>query len=361
MRRADVLIAGAGPAGAAAAIGLARRGLRPLLLERAREPRDIVCGGFLGPDALALLAGLGLDPQALGARPIDRLRLAAGGRQTDFALPFRAAGLSRLTLDAALRDAALAAGAGLERGITVRALTADSARLADGARIEARATLLATGKHDLRGLARHAVADEEAMVGLRLDLAPTPALTRALEGRIELMLVRRGHAGLLLLEDGRANLCLSIAAARLAEAGSVERLLDRLGEETPLLGLRLGQAARGPAQAVAGMPYGWVAKPVADTPWRLGDQAATIPSLAGDGVAIALASGVSAAAHLAAGGDGQTYQQAFARQAGRPVAIAAHLRQLAEKPHFALPMLRIAARFPAVVRWLAIHTRIEGY
>ena len=56
----DVVIAGAGPAGAIAATVLARAGARVLVLDRARFPRDKLCGDTLNPGALAILARLGL-------------------------------------------------------------------------------------------------------------------------------------------------------------------------------------------------------------------------------------------------------------------------------------------------------------
>ena len=77
----EVAVLGAGPAGCAAAIALARAGRAVLLLERCAAPREVVCGEFLGPDAAAALAALGLDPTALGAVPLRRLRgRMAGGR-----------------------------------------------------------------------------------------------------------------------------------------------------------------------------------------------------------------------------------------------------------------------------------------
>src|ERR1700716_1297159 len=56
----DVLIAGAGPAGAVAATVLARGGARVLLLDRARFPRDKLCGDTMNPGTVAMLRRLGL-------------------------------------------------------------------------------------------------------------------------------------------------------------------------------------------------------------------------------------------------------------------------------------------------------------
>jgi len=107
---AEIAVVGAGPAGCAAAIALARGGRRVLLLERTAEARESVCGEFLGPDAAAALARLGLDLAALGGAPLRRLRVAARGRDAAVALPFPAWGLPRRRLDGALREAAVAAG-----------------------------------------------------------------------------------------------------------------------------------------------------------------------------------------------------------------------------------------------------------
>ena len=129
MRRTPLLIAGGGPSGAAAAIVLARGGARPVLVDRGTGPRDLVCGGFLGWDALAALERLGIDPAALGGRPIRRLRLVAAGRSVEAALPHAAAGLSRRTLDAALLEAAKTAGAELLMGRVIRGVDDRTVRL----------------------------------------------------------------------------------------------------------------------------------------------------------------------------------------------------------------------------------------
>ena len=62
----DVVVAGAGPAGCIAAIVLARGGARVLLLDRARFPRDKLCGDTLNPGALAVLRRLALPVAEAG-------------------------------------------------------------------------------------------------------------------------------------------------------------------------------------------------------------------------------------------------------------------------------------------------------
>ena len=59
----------------------------PVLIERSPGERDLVCGGFLGWDAIAALRRLGLDPAHLGAVPIGRLRLVSGRRIVEADLP----------------------------------------------------------------------------------------------------------------------------------------------------------------------------------------------------------------------------------------------------------------------------------
>src|SRR5206468_652096 len=55
----DAVVVGAGPAGAATALHLARAGARVILLDRARFPRDKPCSEYLSPETTRLLARLG--------------------------------------------------------------------------------------------------------------------------------------------------------------------------------------------------------------------------------------------------------------------------------------------------------------
>ena len=356
MRRTPALIVGGGPAGAAAAITLARSGLRPLLVERGGKDR-IVCGGFLGWDALPALAGLGLDPAALGARPISTVRILAGTRRVQTGLPGPAAGLSRARLDEALLALAQEAGAEVLRA-TVRRIEGGRAVLADDTNIEADTVFVATGKHALRGAERSNVG-ADAYVGLRATI-PRPA---DLDHVIELHLFREGYAGLLVQEDGSANLCLSVSAARFrAAGGSAPKLAEALQREAPMLARLMGEAGSA-WSAIAGIPYGWRAHDSESGRFRVGDQAGVIASLVGDGIAMALASGIGAAeAFLAGGANAAPYfQHALARRNRAPIGIAELVRKGAERPGFARAALPILARMPAVIRIAANATRVASH
>jgi flavin-dependent dehydrogenase len=359
VRRTAALIVGGGPAGSAAAIALARAGIEAELIERTEGPHDIVCGGFLGWDALAALARLGLDPAALGARSIRRLRLVTAKRSLEVALPRVAAGLSRRTLDEALLGAAEAAGAKVRRGRAVRAadLAARRIRLDDEEEVAGDALVLATGKHELRGAARP-VDISTRPLGLRTALAPSAELARALDGMIELHLYDGGYAGLLMQEDGSANLCLSASRDRLKEAGGIEALAERLGEELPALAARLAQGEVVGWSAVSGVPYGWRASGTAEGVYRIGDQAAVIASLAGDGIAIALESGAAAARAIAGGKSAAEFQRDWARRARRPVGLAEVLRHSAEHKAARDAMMGLLGWFPALAPLAAKLTRI---
>lgn len=360
MRRKAQLIVGGGPAGSAAAIVLARSGANPLLLERQRETGDALCGGFLSWHSLRTLERLGLEPEKLRGATVDHVRLFTPRGEARARLPAAAIGISRQAMDSALLRLAEAAGAEVERGVAVREADGRTVRLADGSVIEADALLLATGKHDLRGLARPR-AEADPALGLRVRLGPAAGLTRLAAGAIELHLFDRGYAGLVLHEDGSANLCLAVRKSRLNESGGPERLIEAIGCELPALGERLAWWDRsGAIDAVASVPYGWRAKGTEPGLFRLGDQAGVIPSLAGEGMGIALASGIAAAEALLRGGPeaAPAFQRDLARRTGRPIRTAQAILASAERPR-AAPLLAGAVRLaPGLATLVARLTRI---
>lgn len=326
---------------------LARGGVSPVLIDRDADVGDALCGGFMSWRTVAALRDLGLDPEGLGAHRVERLALFAGETRAEAALPEPAWGLSRRALDSALRERAVAAGARLE---------IDRARHAapgaiEGERREWRsdAIFLATGKHDVRGQGRPRAVGDPAL-GLRLRIPARPELSEMLAHRIELHFFDGGYAGVVLHEDGSANVCLALRKSRLAAAGGDPRaLLDRLAERHPAFGDRMAHAAPGlPIDTVGAVPYGWIARDTAPGLYRLGDQAAVIPSLAGEGMGIALASGRAAAEACLAGRSAPEYQRAFVRRARRPVAVAGLVWKLAERPMAGKVLTKLGGAAPGL-------------
>ena len=122
-RGGDVVIAGAGPAGALAAGLLARAGARVTLVDRSRFPRPKLCGDTLNPGAVALLRRH-LDLAGLEARatPISGMLLSGPGPvviRGEYGGGTHGLGVTREVLDAWLVEQAVASGATLVEGAAV--------------------------------------------------------------------------------------------------------------------------------------------------------------------------------------------------------------------------------------------------
>ncbi|HVC62638.1 MAG TPA: FAD-dependent monooxygenase [Acetobacteraceae bacterium] len=360
------LIIGGGPAGAAAAALIAATGHPVTLVERNASPTDKLCGDFLSGAAIAALHALGLDPLTLGAVPVRTIRLVHRRTAAETALPFAALGLSRRSLDEALLRLAARRGATILRDQAVRGLervpSGFIARTATAGLLAAGTVFLATGKHDLRNLARP--ARPNGLLGLKMYYDIAPDQRAALHGCIELLLVRGGYAGLQLVEHGRAVLCMLLPAARYRAAGSRwDPMLDSLAAEAPLLARRLAGATPCLERplAIAGIPYGHLHRAVRHAPpglFRLGDQACVVPSFAGDGIAIALQSAMAATSVWLRGGSAAGYHASFARQARAPMRFASLIHFACRTPALQ-PVVAVACRaWPGTLRFAASLTRV---
>jgi geranylgeranyl reductase family protein len=217
----DVLIAGAGPAGAVAATVLARAGARVLVLDRASFPRDKLCGDTVNPGALAVLERLGLERATSGALRLDGMIVTGepGVRVVGRYDQVCGRAITRRDLDAALVAAAGAAGARVEPGVLVEGPLIETAGVApavaglvirgkDGRslRIAAPIVIAADGRYSrvaraLR-LSRSARRPRRWAIGAYFE--EVGALTSFGE-----MHVRRGHyLGVAPMPGGLANACV---------------------------------------------------------------------------------------------------------------------------------------------------------
>jgi geranylgeranyl reductase family protein len=125
-RRADVVVVGAGPAGSSAAWHLASAGLEVVVLEKARFPREKVCGDGLTPRGVKALRDMGVDTSAAAGWVRHRgLRVFGGGQVVEVDWPRLESwpdyGLirARRDLDPMLAAHAEAAGARVHTEVTV--------------------------------------------------------------------------------------------------------------------------------------------------------------------------------------------------------------------------------------------------
>jgi len=359
--QAEVLIAGGGLAGAAVATLVAQQGRTVEIIEKSATAHDTVCGEFLSREAVLYLEQLGIDLHVLGAVPIRGMRLFASRLIAECALPFAAMSLTRRVLDEALLTRAASAGANVLRGQRVETLVREgsgwTARLSDGLYRCAAHAFLATGKQDVHGHAR-ARGVQNNLVAFKMYFRLTPAQMAELNGHVELILFPGGYAGLQPVEDGVANLCLLVTSKKLRQcAGDWTRVLAAMQGASEHLAQRLqgAEALLGKPLALSAIPYGMLRAHAEDGLWRLGDQAAVIPSFSGDGMSIALHSAHLAAAMYLGGRTAEEFQQHLQREIRPSIAFATTLSRIMIACPAAAQMVRL---WPPLLRQIASQTRV---
>ena len=387
MTRDDVLIVGAGPAGATAAILLAAAGARVRLLDKAVFPREKLCGEFVSPEALPVLARTGALPHLAGRsagaeRTSEVVFTTPSGQLLRLPVPGTgssrasgALGISRREMDAALVARAAALGADVVEGFEVREILVSStgvtgvrgqARGSDGSVAFSAGSVLAADGRD-SALARlldptRRRRRASPRFGIKAHFQGVSGLSSA----VELHLFRGGYVGLTDLGDGRVNVCSlldrSVAAA---VPHDPEHIVEEVFFRNPFARDRLEGAQRVSDWVAVGSLVFRAETPARAGVMFLGDAAGTIAPFAGEGMSMAFRSAEIAAEEIlpdpGASRDRRTadarYAARWRREFARRIAFARGLGSLAIRPVFQRPMIGLLSRVPSLGRLLARATR----
>lgn len=345
-RHWDAVVIGAGPAGSAAAIRLARAGRHVLLVDRATMPREKVCGCCLSPTALAELEGLdALTACAVRPVPLESVQLASGGKAAR--LPLAGATLSREALDTTLVAQAINAGADWLPQTTITSITEAADRVLLTIRpatappasltLEAQHAVIATGLADhvriettgasphrprRRETRRLIAAKSRIGVGLTLPAAASDLAA----GELVMAVGRDGYVGIVRLEDGRIDIAAAIEPQAVARAGRPHAAIAALlAEGLAGAGLQLDVAAVNDAHVRATPALTHRTALVAGSQGRLcriGDAAGYVEPFTGEGMGWALVSGRLLAEAIVGGSSPAEIAAAFAR--GHDAFFASH-------------------------------------
>jgi len=317
---ADAVVVGAGPAGAATAILLAEQGLSVVLLDRARFPRDKICGEYLSPEGSRILDRLGVlsTVESRGARPLRGMRILApdgtllvGDYPSDG--PWQgyrphALAVRRRSLDQALVERARQVGVSVREGVRVVDLLREGRRVTGVVAEAVRPGPRPTGAERLPARLVVAADGRTSVVAQRLGLRrPHPwlhrlALVADVQGatgdpeRGEIVLAPPAYSILNPVSRGVGNLSLvvPIEEGRRHKA-DLAGYFDRATRALPGFRERLRDARRiGPVHALGPLAYD-VLPPREGGVVMVGDAGGFLDPFTGEGIYAALRSAEVAA------------------------------------------------------------------
>ena len=381
----DALIIGAGPAGATAALVLAKAGWSVAIVERAAFPRRKVCGEFISATSLPLLHELGVAQEFLArAGPeVRRVGLFAGEEILSAAMPTGAGAacgraLGREHLDLTMLDAAVRAGATLWQPWSAVALTPTRAgrtctvAAKDRTReLLARAVILAHGSWEPGRLPSQAARPHRASDLLAFKAHFTGSALAA--DLMPLLVFPGGYGGMVHSDGGRVTLSCCIrrdvlqrCRAQAAGVPAGDAVLRHIFASCAGVRDALARAQRVGAWLSAGPIRPGIRPRHADGAFFAGNSAGEAHPIVAEGISMAMQSAWLLARAFAARGTepqgghaaaARDYAVAWAKHFAPRVRAASVFAHVAMRPDKARPLLPLIRTFPAI---LTLGARLSG-
>ena len=304
--RWDVTVVGAGPAGSATALLLARTGARVLLLDRARFPREKPCSEYLSPESTRVLERLGKDVLAAvaaasparltGMKVVAPSGTGVVGRFETFSFA-----LPRTRFDTILRAAAEAAGAEVREGVKVEELVYDGGAVGGvvtrdtglGTRDSYRSRIV-VGADGLRSVVARRLGRVRTIGPRRIAFTAHVADVAGVHDLGEMHVGRPGYVGLGPIGDGVTTVALVVPQA---EAWRGATFFDELNRFPGVAGRFDARRTVRPVMATG--PFArWSRRAVTDGALLVGDAADFFDPFTGQGIYSALRGAELAAAAI---------------------------------------------------------------
>jgi geranylgeranyl reductase family protein len=362
MQDMDVAVIGAGPAGSASAIALARRGYQVALFDKKPFPREKLCGDFVNPINLPLLRRLGVEDEIKAQQhaTVTHFRItSSSGAVAESRFPSGAEGvavglgLRRALLDHALARKAVDSGAAVRLNSRVDELSRSASGWrfkADGESWRAKLLIGADGRNswvaEQLGL-NSGAATRGRSVGFQTRLKCPDAA----QDRVEVHLFPGGYAGLVGLGGGELNLCLAIDRRFLPRTAK-RAFLVRCLAQNPYLKCVLERSSKIFEFCSAYPVYFPRRRCYAERVLLAGDAARVSEPVTGEGIYFAMQSGLLAAevieqalavSNLSAGFV-QRYEQRCVRMFRNRMSLNAVMRFAMYRPRLLNPLIRLFAR-----------------
>ena len=367
-----MVIVGAGPAGSAAAAWAARRGHEVLVIDAAEFPRDKPCGDGLTPRAVLELQRLGLGDWLDGHIRHHGLRLSGFGGDVEVpwpgpSFPGSGSAVPRTELDDRIRKVAEDAGASMLLGVKAVDVDRDASGrvdavlLADGSRVGCRWVIVADGARSPFGRVLGRQWHQETVYGVAVrgylasPRSSEPWISSDLELRSVDGQVLPGYGWIFPLGNGEVN--IGVGALATAKRPADVALRPLIKHYTDLKRSTWGFDGAPRAVSSALLPMGGAVSGVAGPNWVLiGDAAACVNPLNGEGIDYGLETGRLAAEML--GADlSAAWPAVLQEHYGRGFSVARRLGLLLTLPRF-LPLTGpIAMRSP---RMMGVAVRVMG-